>query len=171
MGNEVAKESPFQSIYDIKVKDNHENEVDMSKYKGKVLLIVNVASSCGYTDVSYKQMTELHQKYRDRGFEVLAFPCNQFLYQERGTNSEIQEFCTKRYSTDFPIFDKIKVNGDEQHDLYGFLKAKHPGKIGWNFVKFLVDRDGNVVKRYATKSEPKSFENDIVELLDKPASS
>jgi len=165
MGSEQVKEVP-PSLFGINVLDIKKQEVDLSKFKGKVLLVVNVASHCGYTDVSYTQLTSLYEKYKDRGLEILAFPCNQFLFQEFGSNESIHHFCTSKYKVEFPIFDKIKVNGSAAHPLYVFLKDKHPGSIGWNFEKFVVDREGNVKSRYPSKVSPFQLEDEIVKLLN-----
>ncbi len=145
------------------------SEADLSEFRGKVLLIVNVASKCGFTP-QYKGLEELHQKYRDRGFEVLGFPCNQFLSQEPGDASQISEFCELNFGVTFPLFAKIDVNGDSAHPLYVHLKEQAPGMLGtkavkWNFTKFLVNRDGEVVKRISTNTEPEEIIPDIEALL------
>lgn len=141
----------------------------MSNYRGKVLLIVNVASKCGLTDSNYKELNVLYEKYKDQGFEILAFPCNQFLGQEPGTNEEIQQTVCTRFKAEFPVFEKIDVNGDNATPLYKFLKSEKGGFLGnavkWNFTKFLVDKEGKVVERYAPKTPPLQFEKDIQNLL------
>jgi len=157
------------SIYDIEVKTIEGKTIKLDKYKGRVMLIVNVASKCGFTP-QYKGLEDLYLKYHDKGLSILGFPCNQFLSQEPGTNKEIQKFCTLTYGVKFDMFAKINVNGDEAHPLYKYLKDKEPGFMGtkfikWNFTKFLVDRNGNVIKRYAPSTEPKELEKDIEKLL------
>ncbi|CAN4100690.1 unnamed protein product [Withania somnifera] len=164
----MAEGSP-KSIYDFTVKDIQGNEVPLSKYRGKVLLIVNVASKCGLTDSNYKELNVLYEKYKDQGFEILAFPCNQFLWQEPGTNEEIQQTVCTRFKAEFPVFEKIDVNGDNAAPLYKFLKSEKGGFLGsavkWNFTKFLVNKEGKVVERYAPKTPPLQFEKDIQNLL------
>ena len=157
------------SIYNIEVKTIDGKSISLEKYKGHVMLIVNVASKCGFTP-QYKGLEDLYAKYHDKGLRVLGFPCNQFLSQEPGTNQEIASFCSLTYGVKFDMFAKINVNGDDAHPLYKYLKDKEPGFLGtefikWNFTKFLVDREGNVVKRYAPSTEPKELEKDIEKLL------
>jgi len=147
-------------IYDIPVKDINGKSTSLSPYKGKVLLIVNVASKCGYTP-QYKGLETIQEKYQAKGFTVLGFPCNQFGGQEPGTNEEIKEFCTSKYNVTFPLFDKIEVNGDGRHPLYSTLAGKdspYPGDIKWNFNKFLIGRDGKIIKRFDSKAAPDSPE-------------
>jgi glutathione peroxidase len=149
-----------ESIYDIKLKDIDGKDTSLSAYKGKVLLIVNVASKCGLTP-QYKALEAVHQKYKDKGFTVLGFPCNQFGAQEPGTNEEIKEFCSSKYHVTFPMFDKLDVNGSKRHPLYSALageKGAFPGDIKWNFGKFLVGRDGKILKRFEPKTAPDSKE-------------
>jgi glutathione peroxidase len=157
------------SIYNFNVKTIDGKEESLSDYKGKVLLIVNVASNCGFTP-QYKGLQELYSKYKDKGFEILGFPCNQFGHQEPGTNEEIKNFCSTNYGVTFPIFDKIEVNGDSASPLYKYLKSAKPGflneNIKWNFTKFLIDRQGNVVDRFASQTTPESIEGVIVKLID-----
>ncbi|XP_059632876.1 probable glutathione peroxidase 2 [Cornus florida] len=157
-----------KSIYDFTVKDIRGNDVPLSKYKGKVLLIVNVASKCGLTQSNYKELNILYEKYKHQGFEILAFPCNQFGWQEPGTNEEIQETCTT-FKAEFPIFDKIEVNGKNASLLYKFLKSEKGGILGaaikWNFTKFLVNKEGKVVERYAPRTSPLKIETEIQNLL------
>lgn len=148
------------NISDIVVKDMNGKDVKLFGYKGKVLLIVNVASKCGYTP-QYKGLQEIYSKYKDKGFEILAFPCNDFGGQEPGTNDQIKEFCSVNYGVNFTLFDKIKVLGDEKEPLYTRL-INNPntenGDIKWNFEKFLVSKDGTIVKRFRSKVEPESKE-------------
>ena len=155
-------------IYDFKVRNAKGVEVPMTEYQGKVLLIVNTATGCGFTP-QYEGLQKLYDKYRDRGLEILDFPCNQFGHQAPGTEEEIQEFCTLKYKTTFPLFAKIDVNGKEAEPLFSFLKNQKGGIFGhdikWNFTKFLVSRDGTAVKRYAPMTTPDKIEKDILKLL------
>ncbi|XP_061988864.1 probable phospholipid hydroperoxide glutathione peroxidase [Rosa rugosa] len=164
----ATTETP-KMIYDFTVKDAKGNDVDLSVYKGKVLLIVNVASKCGLTNSNYAELNQLYEKYKDQGFEILAFPCNQFGAQEPGSNEEIEEFVCTRFKSEFPIFDKIEVNGDNSAPLYKFLKLGKWGffkdDIQWNFTKFLVDRDGKVADRYYPTTAALSLEHGIKTLL------
>jgi len=158
------------SIYDFDVKDIDGKKVSMSKYRGKVLLIVNVASECGFTP-QYAGLEKLYQTYKERGFMVLGFPCNQFREQESGSNEQIKFFCKGTYDVHFDMFSKIDVNGKNADPLYKFLKKEQGGflwmdDIKWNFTKFLVDREGNVVDRYAPVTKPESIAPDIEKLLD-----
>ena len=184
---------PAQSVYDFTVKDIKGNDVSLANYKGKVLLIVNVASKCGLTP-QYEGLETLYQKYKDQGLEILAFPCNQFLEQEPGTNEEIMEFCSVNYNVTFPLFDKIDVNGKAESPLYTFLKAKAPFKgypegyevfasqltkihqqngsgfekgnaIKWNFGKFLISKDGKTILRFEPMVSPEGLEGAIKEML------
>jgi glutathione peroxidase len=148
------------SVHNIQVKDIDGKEVKLDAYKGKVLLIVNVASKCGLTP-QYKALEAIHEKYKDKGFAVLAFPCNQFMGQEPGTNEEIKQFCSSKYNVTFPLFDKVDVNGPKRHPLYVALAGKdspYPGDIKWNFGKFLIGRDGKIIKRFEPKTTPDSPE-------------
>jgi len=148
------------SIYDIPLKDIDGKSTSLESYKGKVLLIVNVASKCGLTP-QYSGLESLYQKYKDQGLVVLGFPCNQFGSQEPGTNEEIKQFCSSKYNVSFPMFDKIDVNGAGRHPLYTELAGQNspfPGDIKWNFNKFLVGRDGKIVKRFEPKIAPDSAE-------------
>ena len=145
-----------ESIYDIKLKDIDGKDTTLSAYKGKVLLIVNVASKCGLTP-QYKALEALQQKYKDKGLTVLGFPCNQFGGQEPGTNDEIKQFCSTKYNVTFPLFDKIDVNGEKRHPLYVALAGKEspfPGDIKWNFNKFLIGKDGKILKRFEPRTTP-----------------
>lgn len=145
-------------IYDVEVEDIRGETIKLDTYSGKVLLIVNVASRCGYT-YQYKALESLYRRYKDRGLIVLGFPSNDFLRQEPGTNKEILEFCNSEYGVTFPLFTKLSVRGRKKHPLYSFLTAaktnpKYGGRITWNFNKFLVGRDGSIVDRFATRVEP-----------------
>nr|ABK22822.1 unknown [Picea sitchensis]ABK23541.1 unknown [Picea sitchensis] len=157
------------SVYDFTVKDIRGNDVDLSIYKGKVLLIVNVASQCGLTNSNYNELNEVYTKYKDQGLEILAFPCNQFGEQEPGDNAQIAEVACTRFKAEFPIFDKVEVNGSNAAPIYKFLKSSKGGLLGngikWNFTKFLVDKDGNVVERYAPTTSPLSIEKNVKKLL------
>ncbi|MGD0262179.1 MAG: glutathione peroxidase [Verrucomicrobiota bacterium] len=147
-------------IYDISLKDIDGKAASLKAYKGKVLLIVNVASRCGYTP-QYAGLEALYEKYKDKGFYVLGFPCNQFGGQEPGTNEEIKQFCSSKYQVTFPLFDKIEVNGPNRHPLYLTLAGKDssfPGDIKWNFSKFLIGRDGKVLKRFESGIKPNAAE-------------
>ena len=156
------------SIYDFIVKDAKGNDVSMSDYKGKVLLIVNTATGCGFTP-QYDGLEKLYENYRDNGFEILDFPCNQFGNQAPGTEDEIVSFCQMRFGTKFKQFKKIDVNGESEEPLYTFLKSQKKGiggsKIKWNFTKFLVDRDGNVVGRFGSTTTPEKIEAKTKELI------
>ena len=178
------------NIYDVKITNRKGEEVEMSSFKGKVLLIVNTATGCGFTP-QYKGLEELYQKYNAQGLEILDFPCNQFGNQAPGSDEEIHEFCTFKYKTSFDQFKKIDVNGENETELYKFLKSqivdekveglkgkmamkaiekisstcKKEGDIKWNFTKFLVDREGNVVARFAPTTDPLKIEDAIVGLL------
>lgn len=148
------------SIYDISVKDIDGKTVSLADYKGKVLLIVNVASKCGFTP-QYTALEATYKKYADQGFVILGFPCNQFHAQEPGTDAEIKAFCTSKYDVTFPLFDKIEVNGANRHPLYVMLAGKDspfPGDITWNFNKFLIGKDGQILKRFDSKITPDSPE-------------
>ena len=156
------------SFYDYTVKGRAGEDVSLSTYKGKVLLVVNTATGCGFTP-QYEGLQKLYDKHKDKGFEILDFPCNQFANQAPGTIEEIQSFCTLNYGTTFPRFAKIDVNGKNASDLFKFLKKEKKSALGssikWNFTKFLIDREGNVVKRFAPTDTPESIEQDIVALL------
>lgn len=157
------------SIYDIQVKNIDKQTLKLEQYKGRVMLIVNVASKCGYTG-QYEGLQALHEKYSSQGLSVLGFPCNQFLSQEPGTEEEIKNFCMSSFGVSFDMFAKIDVNGDNTHPLYVYLKEHASGFLGsevikWNFTKFLVDREGNVVERYAPSTTPQEIEKDIEKLL------
>lgn len=160
----------MDSIYSYKVKTNTGTMQSMEDYKGKTLLIVNVASKCGFTP-QYEGLEKLHQKYKDKGLVILGFPCNQFGAQEPGSDEEIKTFCKLNYGVTFPIMSKIDVNGDKADPLYKFLKSKASGIMGteaikWNFTKFLVSSDGSKIERFAPQKEPKDLEKDIEKLLN-----
>ena len=157
------------SIHDFEVRTIDGQASKLDAYRGKLLLIVNVASQCGFTP-QYKGLEALYRKYQDKGLVVLGFPCDQFGHQEPGDETEIKNFCSLHYDVTFPMFAKIEVNGADTHPLYRFLKKEKPGLLGseaikWNFTKFLVDRSGNVVERYAPNAEPASLAGDIGKLL------
>ena len=177
------------SIYDIKVKNRRDEDISMSEFKGKVLLIVNTATGCGFTP-QYKGLEELYQKYHDQGLEILDFPCDQFGHQAPGSDDEIHEFCTAKYKTSFDQFKKIEVNGENETELFKFLKAEQGFKgfdlkgkilipivkkmdpdyannsdIKWNFTKFLVDREGNVVERFESTIDPKKIDEKIANII------
>ena len=159
----------MSNIYKQVVKKSDTTDTTLEEFKNKVLLIVNVASECGLT-YQYEGLQDLHDKYKENGLEVLGFPCNQFGAQEPGTNEEIQFFCTEKYDVSFNVFSKIDVNGQDADPFYEFLKNERPGIMGtknikWNFSKFLVNKSGEVVKRYGPTTKPEAIESDIVRLL------
>lgn len=155
------------TIYDYKVIDNKGVEVDLSCYKGKVLLIVNTATGCGFTP-QYKGLQEMYDKYKEKGFEILDFPCNGFLFQAPGSDEKIDNFCTLKYNTTFKRFSKIKVNGKDAIPLYKYLTSNEQfgGKIKWNFTKFLIDRDGNIINRFEPNLKPEQFDADVLKALE-----
>jgi len=162
------------SIYDFKVRTIDGAELGLDKYGGRVLLIVNVASRCGFTP-QYAGLEALYRRFREQGFEVLGFPCDQFGHQEPGSEAEIAEFCSLNYQVSFPMFAKIEVNGARAHPLFKFLKQARRGLIGtaaikWNFTKFLVARDGTVLRRYASTDEPEKLAADVAAALAAPRS-
>jgi glutathione peroxidase len=157
------------SIYDIQVQTIKDESIKLDLFRGKTLLIVNVASKCGFTP-QYKGLEELYQKYKGKGLVVMGFPCNQFGAQEPGSNKEIAEFCDISFKVTFPMFGKVDVNGAGTHPLYNLLKSEAPGLLGtelikWNFTKFLVDKTGKVVKRFAPNDTPESIGNEMAEYL------
>ncbi|HOO74926.1 MAG TPA: glutathione peroxidase [Tepiditoga sp.] len=157
------------NFYDLSAVTNLGFNKKMSDYEGKVILVVNTASKCGFTP-QYDDLEKLYKKYKDQGFEILAFPCNQFGNQEPGNNEEIKSFCTLNYSITFPIFDKVDVNGDNTHPVYKYLKSQSKGilnseDIKWNFTKFLINKKGEVVKRYAPIKKPLDISKDIEKLI------
>ena len=158
-----------QAVYDFSAKAIDGEEINLARYRGKVLLVVNVASRCGFTP-QYEGLEALYRQYRERGFEILGFPCNQFGGQEPGREAEIAQFCSLNYGVSFPLFAKVDVNGDAAHPLFAFLKGEKPGLLGtegikWNFTKFLVDRDGRVRERFAPQTRPEDLEAAVEELL------
>ncbi len=157
------------SIYNFKVSNIDEEKVSMSKYRNKVLLIVNVASKCAFTP-QYEGLEKLYEKYKDQNFMILGFPSNEFSNQEPGSNQEIKEFCSLTYKVKFDMFSKIEVNGEDASPLYKYLKEEVPGFLGtqsikWNFTKFLVNKRGEVVDRFSSTTKPKDIEDDIARLL------
>ena len=168
--NTLAKDRPMKTIYDFKVKTITNKEISLQEYQGKVLLIVNVASKCGYTP-QYAGLESLYKKYKERGFVVLGFPCNQFASQEPDSEAQIQNFCRVNFGVTFPMFAKIDVNGDTAHPLYTYLNAEKTGILGtksikWNFTKFLVDKEGNVINRFGSSTKPIELEEEIEKLLE-----
>ena len=159
------------SVYRFSARTITGEEKSLSDYEGRVLLIVNTASRCGFTP-QYRELQELYETYRDRGLEILAFPCNQFANQEPGSEEEIQKFCETQYNVTFPLFSKVKVKGPDAHPLFKYLTESAPGMLGkeikWNFTKFLVNRRGEVVKRYAPQTSPRRIAKDIEDLLENP---
>ena len=158
-----------ESFYDFKANDINGKEVSMSSYEGKVVLIVNVASGCGFTP-QYEGLQKLYDEHKEEGLEILAFPCNQFGEQEKGDGEEIKNFCEKNYSITFPIFEKVEVNGNDAHPIFKFIKEQKKGFMGtesikWNFSKFLLSKNGEVIKRYGSLDVPENLEADIKQLL------
>jgi glutathione peroxidase len=166
----LAENYPMaENFYSFKVKSAKGEMVPLSQYEGKVVLVVNVASKCGYTP-QYQGLENLYREYKDKGFVILGFPCNQFGAQEPGTMEEIQEFCSLNYNVSFPIMGKVEVNGTGADPLYNWLKTSAPGILGtenikWNFTKFLIGKDGEVVSRHAPQAEPKDLAKEISKLL------
>ena len=152
------------SIYDFSVKDIDHQEISLEKFKGKTLLIVNVASRCGFTP-QYTGLQNLYEKYKDKGFEILAFPCNQFGSQEKGTNDEIKEFCSSEYNVSFTLFDKIEVIGDNASPLFKKLTQDAGREIQWNFTKYLINKDGDFVRGFGTQKKPDEIEEHIIKIL------
>lgn len=154
-----------KTFFDYQVKDGKNKEVPLKDFEGKVVLVVNVASKCGFTP-QYQGLEELYQKYKDRGLEILGFPCNQFGFQEPGTDDEIQSFCKTTYDVSFPVMAKVDVNGSNTAPIYEFLKSSAPGVLGteaikWNFTKFLIGPEGEVIKRFSPQTEPQEISQDI----------
>jgi glutathione peroxidase len=159
----------MSTVYEFSARDISGKDTSLDAYRGKVLLIVNTASKCGFTP-QYKGLQALYDQYHDKGLEILGFPCNQFGRQEPGAEDQISEFCELNYGVSFPMFAKIDVNGDDAHPLFDHLKSEAPGLMGsktvkWNFTKFLVDQNGKVVRRYAPKDKPADIAADIEKLL------
>ncbi len=158
----------MSKLYEFNVLDSQNNQVSLNDYKDKVLVIVNTASKCGFTP-QYEDLESLYETYKDQGFEILAFPCNQFANQDPGTNEEIQSFCQVNFGITFPVLAKIDVNGEHEDPLYTYLKAEQKGLLGkdikWNFTKFLIDRKGNVVKRFGPQVNPNKMIKDIEKLI------
>lgn len=156
------------NLYDITVLNQKQEPVSMSQYKGKVLLIVNTATGCGFTP-QYKGLEDLYRTYKNQGFEILDFPCNQFGHQAPGTQEEIHEFCQLNYQVSFPQFAKTDVNGPNESPLFAYLKSMQKGMLGsnikWNFTKFLIDKNGTVIRRYSPTDKPENLEKDIKKLL------
>lgn len=157
------------NIYDFNAKTSSGEEVSLSKYKGKVLIIANTASKCGFTP-QYKDLEDLYKKFGNENFEILAFPCNQFLGQEPGSNEDIQNFCSINYGVTFPVFGKVDVNGENADPIFKFLRKNSSGILGdnikWNFTKFIIDSEGNIVDRYAPTTSPKKLEKTIENLIN-----
>ncbi len=151
-------------IYDFSVKDIDHQEISLKKFKGKTLLIVNVASRCGFTP-QYTGLQNLYEKYKDKGFEILAFPCNQFGSQEKGTNDEIKDFCSNEYNVSFTLFDKIEVIGDNASPLFKKLTQDAGREIQWNFTKYLINKDGDFVRGFGTQKKPEEIEEHIIKIL------
>jgi glutathione peroxidase len=157
------------SVHEYEAKTIDGQPKKLAEYSGQVLLVVNVASKCGFTP-QYAGLETLYRKFKDKGFAILGFPCDQFGHQEPGNEEEIKSFCSLTYDVSFPMFAKVKVNGDEAHPLYQYLKAEKPGVLGtegikWNFTKFLIGPDGQVVRRYAPTVKPEALEKDVAALL------
>ncbi|WP_238883507.1 glutathione peroxidase [Clostridium sp. YIM B02551] len=157
------------SIYDFSAKSITGKETSLSEYKGKVLLIVNTASKCGFTP-QYKDLEAIYKKLGNDKFEVLGFPCNQFAKQEPGTSDDIKNFCEINYGVTFPLFEKVDVKGPTAHEVFKYLTTEKPGILGgeikWNFTKFLIDKNGNVVDRFAPTTSPSKIEKDIIKLME-----
>ena len=154
----------MKSIYDFSVKDIDREEISLEKFKGKTLLIVNVASRCGFTP-QYTGLQNLYEKYKDKGFEILAFPCNQFGSQEKGTNDEIKDFCSNEYNVSFTLFDKIEVIGDNASPLFKKLAQDAGREVQWNFTKYLINKDGDFVRGFGTQKKPEEIEEHIIKIL------
>ncbi|XP_021723931.1 probable glutathione peroxidase 4 [Chenopodium quinoa] len=172
----VVESVPEKSVHEFIVKDYRGKDVDLSIYKGKVLLIVNVATKCGFTNIQLPQLTELYRKYKDQGFQVLAFPCNQFLKQSPGSSEKTRKVACDRFKAEYPVFRKVCVNGPKTPPLYKFLKAskingetKWANRVKWNFTKFLIDVDGQVIYRRGLTTAPFKMERQIVKALEERA--
>ena len=160
----------MSKIYDYKALDNKGNEVNFASFEGKVLMIVNTASKCGFTP-QYDGLEALYQKYKDQGLIIIGFPCDQFAHQEPGTNEEIAEFCRINHGVTFPLMSKIEVNGKNAHPIYQYLKSAAKGTFGnaikWNFTKFLISRDGTEIERFAPTTTPEAMEEKVVAMLNR----
>ncbi|ODG93802.1 MULTISPECIES: glutathione peroxidase [Bacillaceae] len=157
------------SIYDFEVKDSKGEDVSLSKYKDKVIIVVNTASACGYTP-QYKDLQALYEEYKEEGLVILGFPCNQFMNQEPGSNEEIQSFCELNFGVTFPVFGKIDVNGEKADPLFKYLSSEAPGIMGlksikWNFTKFIINKNGEVIERFAPQTNPQEMRSTIEKLL------
>ena len=152
-------------LYEFSVKDIDGSEVDLGSYKGKVILIVNVASACGFTP-QYEGLQDLFERYKDKGLEILAFPCNQFGLQEPGSNDQLKTFCEDKYNISFKLFDKVDVIGEHASPLFNYLNEVAGRDIKWNFTKFLFDQNGNFIKGYGSMKTPKMIEENIIELVN-----
>ena len=156
------------NLYEVEVTDNKGNVCKLEEYRGKVLLVVNTSTGCGFTP-QYKALQAMYDELKDKGFEILDFPCNGFLFQAPGSDEKINEFCTLKYNTTFRRFTKSKVNGKDANPLYKLLTDKNTkfgGKIKWNFTKFLIDREGNVINRYEPTAKPEEFIEDVINLVN-----
>jgi len=158
------------TVYDYPVNGKNKQPYDMQQHKGQAMIVMNTASQCGYTKSGYTTATELHKKYKDQGFTVLGFPCNQFGKQEPGDAEQVQEFACKRFKAEFPIMDKVEVNGDNASPLWSYMKRRQPGILGtesikWNFTMFLIDRDGKPVERYGPGASTEDIEKKLIPLL------
>jgi len=165
----VETAPPVDALYDIELTAIDGSRRRMHEYRGRILLVVNVASRCGYTR-QYAGLEALYRKYESRGLTILGFPCDQFGHQEPGTEEEIQEFCSEAFDVTFPLFSKVNVNGEDAHPLFVYLKSRKKGLLGseaikWNFTKFLIDPSGAVIKRYGSRTSPETIEPDIVPML------
>ena len=154
----------MSEIYNFEVNDIDQAKIKLDEYKGKTILIVNVASACGFTP-QYEGLQSIYEKYKDKGLEILAFPCNQFGGQESGTNEEIKNFCDTKYNVSFKLFDKVEVKGENASPLFNFLTEKAGREIQWNFTKFLINKDGEFVKGFGTQKTPEMIEESIKEVL------
>ncbi|KAH8549709.1 glutathione peroxidase [Umbelopsis sp. PMI_123] len=164
-----SKANTSKSLYDFNLKNIKGQEWNLSDLKGKVTLVVNVASKCGFTP-QYKGLEALYQQYKDQGFTIIGCPCNQFGSQEPGSADDIVSFCSRTYDVTFPLTEKLEVNGSNEHELYAFLKSSQPGILGiqmikWNFEKFLVDKNGKVVRRYSSMTKPEDIAKDVDQFL------
>uniref|UniRef100_A0A5S6QWP8 Glutathione peroxidase n=1 Tax=Trichuris muris TaxID=70415 RepID=A0A5S6QWP8_TRIMR len=169
VSSSMSTSKEASSVYDFTAKDIDSNEVSMERYKGHVLVVVNVATECGYTKDNYEQLQQLYDRYKDKGLRIAAFPCNQFGHQEPKSEPEIKKFATETHKVTFDLYSKVNVNGNDAHPLWSYLKEKQGGTLGsfikWNFTKFLIDRAGQPVKRFGPNESAMSMEKDIVQLL------